>query len=271
MFEREWSHTNNKIAIFTDCQIAIRLIKGEYAATTKNFWHSAAAARNKISQLAQRGFEVKHTWAPVHCGFSLNELAMADQAANRARENQEQAPLPPTRTPIGVLKAYTKARVLQWIAQIWWETTVNSKERRGRKMHRFHPQFWATAEMVQHLSEVPGHRTRAAMERIRMGNATLNRHLHKMGSHHSPHCDHCPGIEDQVEHRIFQCPAYEQHRRTLYAEIQRAGGTSTLDTLVNYAGVNPENKTDLTKAFGTFLKSSGLDSLFVWNPRSHLS
>jgi hypothetical protein len=193
----------------------------------------------------------------------------ADSAADRARSET-----PPSRNqgltrrvPLSVLKSVVRARLLAWTSQEWWVQTATTGMCRGRKLYRLHPTFWKTPEIVKWLPLVPSQRTRVAIERLRLGNGSLNRFLHKIGTVDSPFCDHCPGITDEVEHRLFVCQHYEPLRRPLVHILQRLKLPMDLDTLLNLSGVPFDHKAKVVLGLGEFLSKSGLDRIFLWDPR----
>ena len=104
---------------------------------------------------------------------------------------------------------------------------------------------------------------------MRIGNATTNRHLFAIGEKPSPFCDHCPGTKDQVEHRMFDCHAYNTLRAPLLELLSHYKVSPTLRTLLNPERIPPAGQIPMLLALGLFLEASGLDNLFVWNPCFH--
>ncbi|KAG2156411.1 hypothetical protein DEU56DRAFT_700514, partial [Suillus clintonianus] len=56
---------------------------------------------------------------------------------------------------------------------------------------------------------------------LHTGHAPLNRHLHRLGKTESPHCAHCPGIEESVHHLLTICPHYQRARHVLIQALGR--------------------------------------------------
>lgn len=105
------------------------------------------------------------------------------------------------------------------------------------------------------------------IERIRLGNATVNRFLFMMGEKSHPFCDRCPGIQDSVEHYILECPAQTEWRRPLLDFAHTHGQTLSLELLVNLPGLELTDQITLVSLLATFLERTGLRDLFLWNLR----
>jgi hypothetical protein len=88
-----------------------------------------------------------------------------------------------------------------------------------------------------------------------------------MGTVGSPSCSDCPGVIDEVQHRLLECPNLEAHRTPLLNALRRLKLPFDLTTLLNFEDVPYDHKADLIIKLGEFLSRSGLDRLFLWDPR----
>jgi ribonuclease HI len=109
-------HAQDTLVVLTDCQVAVHLCQGRSHPSTQNFWAATDRVLDDIERLRHLGKTVLIEWIPGHCKSPLNSLA--DDLANSARP-----PLAPTlrsctqAVPLGVLKAFARARLLQSTAQ----------------------------------------------------------------------------------------------------------------------------------------------------------
>jgi ribonuclease HI len=270
-FRRDWD-AHGSLTIMSDCQVVVSLCQGRFRPTTKSFWYTAQQIKSSIDQLSSDGKHVDLVWIPGHCGLPLNEAA--DEAAEEARTSQDPEggmnQIPTTYQPtLSIIKSFTRARLLSWVAQEWWTTAATTGQKRGRKLYRFQPTFWQKPILLRHLPAIKNLRTRVAIERIRIGNGTLNRFLHNSGSRTNPDCDYCPGVLDQVEHRLFDCPQYDETRQPLKQLAHAIGVPLDLETLLNLTNVSNDNRQPLIDAFATYIEKTHLEHLFLWNPHHH--
>ena len=101
-----------------------------------------------------------------------------------------------------------------------------------------------------------------AMTRLRLGHVGLNHHLNKFNMADSPLCETCREPET-VEHFLLKCRRYSYQRTRLETALNRLKITNPrISTLLGGGEHSPEEKVQITKAVGKFLKETGrLESL----------
>lgn len=51
--------------------------------------------------------------------------------------------------------------------------------------------------------------------------------LHRIPRRDDPQCEHCPNARKTVQHSLFECPAYREHRRTTLDPLCREARSSS--------------------------------------------
>ncbi len=244
------------VTIISDCQQAITHAKKSHTETTGAYWHQAKVISNVKAILRARQHTVRFCWIPGHTGLANNDLAdsKAREAALTSLSLHSAHDLVcQVERPFLLARSFVKRRLENWKLLKWTHSN------KGRHLY----QFQSNPSQGQ-----PGHhmtlqrRTQVALSRLRIGNATTNLILWKMGKVSSANCDKCNTEIDSPGHRILRCPAYLAYRNKLVGRIP-AGSSLSLETLLSPSGPTAV-KTATTSAFVAFLESSKLLDLFIW-------
>ncbi len=251
--------TELKAMILTDCQSAVLAARGAIPWTDQCFWVVVRDIRTMVGNLRDKGRTIIFQWIPGHCGHPLNETAdsLALAAATRQAFTSEVTQL----VPLSVLYGFTSARLAAWVAQEWWLHYTRDLGR-GKRALRFQAIFRERAAILS-LSEHLHPKTRSALLRIRLGNASTNKHQFLFRARDNPWCDHCVGTTDDEWHRIIDCPAYIDERRALTESLASIGCSLSPDVLMNLTGVASRQRPHVMDAFSQFLVNTRLRELFV--------
>ena len=133
-------------------------------------------------------------------------------------------------------------------------------------MYQFQPHLTLnrTAILLKGLKK----RHQVCLERMRMGCATTNVILSKVGSALSDGCDACGYHHDSVIHRVEDCPALSVSREALEKSLIAIDPALrvSLPLLLDWSTRSTAMIRKMIFAFCSFLTSSGLENLFLWNP-----
>jgi ribonuclease HI len=246
-------HEITNITILSDCQTAITSIQ-KTITTKSTYWKIKQKIHENIRILTKAGIEVTIDWIPGHCGIEENELA--DTLAKQGAADTELEITTELETPLSVVKYFIRNK-FNHMQQKWWNENTTSVP-----LHIHHKNITTKTppELFTHITR----RQQNVLERVRIGNATDNHHLHKMKYATSNQCDNCTEI-DSPQHRIMQCPQYDQQRTTLQHEIEQTGSPFTMSTMFGLLEVEVSQRKHITKATLTFLAQTKLDRLFLWD------
>ena len=169
--------SSTKITIFSDSMAAL------YAARGHNI--TTPAAMELHSLLADKP-HIRLAHCPAHKGLEGNEAAHSAAAAEAKRHLNALARRP------GKPATITHAKHMELIRGHYLATYEKAE----------HP-FFTYQHSFKHIQ---------VLCRLYTGACKLNQYLHRIGKRPSPYCDHCPGIEESVEHFVEQCPKWNAYR-----------------------------------------------------------
>jgi len=239
--------------LFSDSQFAVAAARSGSPGSHDNHWTIAESIRNLKKTIRLRGTRLVIGWVPGHAGIDINEAAdkAADDLQQANGHNMYWVPI-----PYSLARSMVTKRVKKKIEE-WWTLTG-----RGRRLFEIHknPNTGPPAAFGS-LSK----RLRTCITRLRVDNATTNEILFLIGEKPSKQCDHCLDTADSADHRFFSCNAYNEHRERLRQKILHDSGMTDLNRgLVFGLNINVKFHKTIVDEVGTFLGSTGLDSLFLY-------
>ena len=225
--------------ILSDSQVGLNLISKR---KPRAYEYSVSSIQQNIKELRTNGWEIMIQWIPGHCNIPGNTLA--DELANQghALENEDEYPL-----ELKELMCCTKdALQEQW--QNHWNTTKGN---------------CALGTIKENTKDWPWarHHNRAmdtALTRLRLDCANLKRNLFRMNRADTPNCAKCPNNrEENAEHYLLECTAYNTQRRNLREELRNIGILDlSMKNLMGGADQQTHIKKKITRLVANYIRGT---------------
>ncbi|UYV70117.1 hypothetical protein LAZ67_7001841, partial [Cordylochernes scorpioides] len=215
-------YSRNAITIASDCRSALSAI------CTSGPVRSTLVA--KIILALNTNQNVNLCWVPGHCGIDGKERA------DRAAKNAAVLILEPSFSilPRSLARNHSRAAALDAWTEVYCQDHYNRHLRRiahtPDRLLQFLPKV-SPGEVTTTLLTGHGH-VRADLALWRLGE--------------DPSCPHCMEEQQTVDHLLFRCPAFKQHRMKTALLL----GKTSFDP-VSLAGL-PESSTEALRAFRNF-------------------
>ena len=249
------------VFLFCDSQICVRMARSGQPGKMGNYWKIIQKINHAKQALRARGSRIVVDWVPGHAGVEMNEVA-DEEAKAAADQNTPKDPI--VALPLTVaLRVIRRTLLARW--NEWWET--GGSEKHGRKLAEVHQSVKQNPPVEFTRLKV---RTQACITRLRLGCATTNHILHIVGKSDSIECSYCP-TTDTADHRMFFCQHYRSQRATLEGQLVDLTGSGTLNRqrLLGLQLDLVEHREEIANMLETFLTSTNLINLFVWNKTVH--
>ncbi|XP_044743249.1 uncharacterized protein LOC123305559 [Chrysoperla carnea] len=195
-----------KAAIVSDSLSSLSLLKQNSISSKTPFL--IVLIKNTVLKLIQNRFSVAFVWCPSHIGIRGNEFV--DMLARDAVQNGAEDNSPP---PAQDLWAVCRKSMLNDWNQIWRNST------KGRKLYALQP---APALQTWFHEWDVGRKNITTIGRLRTGHNSLPAHLHKINVVPDTNC-RCGYPYCDINHVIFACPLFNQHRPMLLSSLARMG------------------------------------------------
>ncbi|XP_067142881.1 uncharacterized protein [Centruroides vittatus] len=182
------SDTHRNLIIYTDSRAALH--------TLNNKKTKSALATDLINLTNDTGRhkEIIFNWIPGHRGYEGNELA--DKLAKKAIKNSN---ITYSKLPISFIKNY----VIQE-TNILWQREWNESAT-GRQCYRFIPS-------IEKRQQKKSFKTTFELTQCLTGHGAFNTYLHRFKKKSYNHCNIDINCEDSVDHFLFECTKYHEHR-----------------------------------------------------------
>ncbi|KAJ7740523.1 hypothetical protein B0H16DRAFT_1728890 [Mycena metata] len=176
---------------------------------------ASPAAYDRIVRDALRrspDLAILNLWTPAHIGTVGNELA--DEAAKRSTTSD---PDPALFVSLTTVRQLIHRQVLSEWSDRWKRT------KSGRQLRAVDPSPPSLIPLSLYSTSTLSRKTSSIIAQLRTDFTPLNAYRFKTGFIQSPACEACGAARENRAHFLLDCPAWEPHRRPLYAACYAAG------------------------------------------------
>ena len=249
-----------RFTILSDCQYAVDSCCNHVPAA-HIYRVEVRKTQAAIYKIRRRGVRVTVDWIPGHCGHPLGDLADSIAKSHSTDPALPSLPSTATSTPLQVARDFIKARIRAWLLPTWWQALHKLHPQR---LFAFQPDAQSPPPILKHMSAAKN-RTQVTIYRLLLGQANNNNNMFLCGMRASSACSLCPAPKDSAQHRILHCPAYSTQRLTYVLHLRRMGLTLSIPVAIGLLNVPSHHHHAVATGLITFLESTNLTLLFVWD------
>ena len=186
------------------------------------------------------------------------------------------------------IKRFAKSRVWDWGWQNQWENGYKTENKNNAAFSKFlfqlKPQVALKPAIEWHINF--DRRMEVVFTRLRLNNCSTNKPQYYVTKRGSKYCNDCEivtngqtctlrsGVEDSVEHRLFDCPKHSAQRDNLRSEFMEIFDHKQLFTWTNFVGQtckNANQRSQIASALQYFLKETKIHQVFLWDHKRQQS
>ena len=210
-------YQNHRVIIYSDCQVAIRLIGFEYYPKFYATQLVVFRIRNLIRKLlrSKKVAMVELNKVKAHVGIEGNEEA--DQTANKYKDEAYWDPAKCKQWSHNTATSFLKDKLKRRWKEEYSETCRHKCQRQGSTFFHFVKE---PTQKFTKLFSLISRREAHIMMRIMCDRLPLRNFMHKMGAVGDTTCQLCNRYENSV-HFIFQCGSVRKQRRAMISRIRR--------------------------------------------------
>ncbi len=191
----------------------IKVLPAQGARPGKHLVDEFIAMTDKLSDTYSAiGYGLTVRWISGHSGADGNKLA--DEEAKWAAQGNSNNITELPDFPRGTLPHSASA-----LRQNYTSSLIPRWRKKWEKSPRYRKMTWIDVSLpsdryFEIIKSLPNAVT-ALLTQLRTGHAPLNKHLRAISAAESPHCQHCEGVPESVQHFLLNCLHYRSQRHQL--------------------------------------------------------